>query len=182
MNSTSGFRPSLSAPTSLSEKHLRARRSCVRVFALLSIGIASGLSGCDGRTADRTERDVAFASLIDSLSEPNQSFDTDNLITNESSYLHAISTLEAAAISGGAYIGVGPAQNFSYMAQIRPEVAFLVDIRRDNLLQHLMFKALFQVSDCQALFSANATIVALSFRHGLKLQLLNRVSIKPLFL
>jgi hypothetical protein len=46
-------------------------------------------------------------------------------------------------LEGGAYIGVGPDQNFSYIARLRPSVAFIVDIRRDNLLQHLFFKALF---------------------------------------
>jgi hypothetical protein len=33
-------------------------------------------------------------------------------------------------------------QSFSYIAAIRPAVAFMIDIRRDNLLMHLMFKAL----------------------------------------
>ena len=46
-------------------------------------------------------------------------------------------------MEGGAYIGVGPDQNFSYIAHIRPAIAFIVDIRRDNLLLHLLFKALF---------------------------------------
>ena len=49
-------------------------------------------------------------------------------------------------ITGGVYIGVGPDQNFSYIARIRPSVAFIVDIRRDNLLLHLLFKALFAAS------------------------------------
>jgi hypothetical protein len=51
--------------------------------------------------------------------------------------------LNRAGIRGGAYLGVGPDQNFSYIADIRPAVAFIVDIRRDNLLLHLLFKALF---------------------------------------
>jgi hypothetical protein len=50
-------------------------------------------------------------------------------------------------VHGGAYIGVGPDQNFSYMAQVRPELAFIIDIRRDNLLQHLLFRALFELAD-----------------------------------
>ena len=44
---------------------------------------------------------------------------------------------------GGAFIGVGPDQGFAYIAQVRPNVAFMIDIRRDNLLQHLFFKTLF---------------------------------------
>jgi hypothetical protein len=57
--------------------------------------------------------------------------------------LHVVPALEQAGIAGGVYIGVGPDQNFSYIARIRPAEAFIVDIRRDNLLLHLLFKALF---------------------------------------
>src|SRR5262249_46722228 len=39
-----------------------------------------------------------------------------------------------------------PDQNFSYIAQIRPNIVFITDIRRDNLLQHLVFKSLFALS------------------------------------
>ena len=52
--------------------------------------------------------------------------------------------LRERGISGGVYIGVGPDQNFSYIAHVRPSVAVIVDIRRDNLLLHLLFKALFE--------------------------------------
>jgi hypothetical protein len=91
-------------------------------------------------------RDSSFAARIARLSEPAGYFDTDNLISNETSYLHPVGALRALGVRGGAYIGVGPDQNFSYMAAVRPRVAYLMDIRRDNLLQHLMFKALFQRS------------------------------------
>lgn len=90
--------------------------------------------------------DSSFARLIARLSEDGGFFDTDNLISNETSYLHVIGAMERRGVSGGAYIGVGPDQNFSYIASIRPEIVFIVDIRRDNLLQHLFFKALFQHS------------------------------------
>jgi hypothetical protein len=54
--------------------------------------------------------------------------------------------LERAALRGGAYVGVGPDQNFSYIAAARPDVAFIIDVRRDNLLLHLLFKALFSLA------------------------------------
>ncbi len=85
----------------------------------------------------------SFAAEIQRLSEPEGAFDTDNLISNERSYLEVVPTLVARGVTGGAYIGVGPDQNFSYIARIRPSVAYLIDIRRDNLLLHLLFKALF---------------------------------------
>lgn len=87
-----------------------------------------------------------FARLVADLSEPGGYFDTDNLISNESSYLHVMGKLRQMGVSGGAYIGVGPDQSFSYIAQIRPRIAYIIDIRRDNLLQHLFFKSLFALS------------------------------------
>ena len=86
---------------------------------------------------------AAFADVIERLSEPPGTFDTDNLISNERSYLDVIPAIVARPVQGGAYVGVGPDQNFSYIARIRPSVAYLVDIRRENLLLHLLFKALF---------------------------------------
>jgi hypothetical protein len=86
---------------------------------------------------------TAFAAEIARLSEAPGAFDTDNLISNERAYLEVIPALVAAGVTGGAYIGVGPDQNFSYIARIRPSIAYLIDIRRDNLLLHLLLKALF---------------------------------------
>jgi hypothetical protein len=54
--------------------------------------------------------------------------------------------LRERGVKGGAYVGVGPDQSFSYIAEIQPEVAFMIDIRRDNMLQHLMFRSLFRRS------------------------------------
>ena len=86
----------------------------------------------------------SFASLVSELSERPGYFDTDNLVSNERSYLHVAPDLVALRGRGrGVYLGVGPDQNFSYIAQLRPSLAILVDIRRDNLLLHLLFKALF---------------------------------------
>jgi hypothetical protein len=84
-----------------------------------------------------------WRALVDSLSEPGGFFDTDNLVSNESSFLNVLGPMRRLNVFGGAYVGVGPDQNFSYIAQQRPELAFILDIRRDNLLQHLLFKALF---------------------------------------
>ena len=75
--------------------------------------------------------------MVTEFSEPDGYFDTDNLISNETTYLDAAVALRESKSSGGIYIGVGPDQNFSYIAQIKPEMAYLVDLRRDNLLLHL---------------------------------------------
>jgi len=91
-----------------------------------------------------------FAKRIAQLSEPGGHFDSNNLVSNEKSYLHVVPALREAGLHGGVYIGVGPDQNFSYIAQTRPSIAFIVDIRRDNLLLHLLFKALFQLGSTRA--------------------------------
>ena len=88
----------------------------------------------------------AFAAQIAALSEAPGYFDTDNLISNERSYLQVLPELQRRQVRGGAYLGVGPDQNFSYIAQVRPAIAIIVDVRRDNMLLHLLFKALFSSS------------------------------------
>lgn len=112
----------------------------------LRIGAASAaLATGDPEVRERAAQatDSSFAQLIEQLSEPGGYFDTDNLISNEASYLHVMGTLDDLEVRGGAYIGVGPDQNFSYIAQVRPAIAFIIDIRRDNLLEHLLFKSVF---------------------------------------
>src|SRR6267154_2241636 len=111
---------------------------------LLAVSLAVALGTSQARTATQTVS--GFAALSEQLSEPNGDFDTDNLISNESSYLHVIPALEQGGVTGGVYVGVGPDQNFSYIARIRPAAAFIIDIRRDNLLLHLLFKAIFSAS------------------------------------
>ena len=54
--------------------------------------------------------------------------------------------------TGGAYIGVSPEQNFSYMAALQPRIAFILDIRRENLDLQLLYKALFELSADRADF------------------------------
>lgn len=88
-----------------------------------------------------------FAGLVARLSEPGGFFDSDNLVSNETSYLHVVPAFRAMGVKGGAYLGVGPEQNFSYLAEIQPDIALLIDIRRDNLLLHLLFKAMFETAE-----------------------------------
>ena len=98
--------------------------------------------------------DSTFARLVARLSESGGYFDSDNLMSNEASYLHVLGRMRAMGVSGGAYLGVGPDQNFSYIAQVRPRIAFIIDIRRDNMLQQLLFKAAFTRARDRAEFLA----------------------------
>jgi len=119
-----------------------------------AVALALTATACDGQVDDRRAADSEFAALIERLSEPGGHFDTDNLISNETSYLHVMGALREMDVTGGAYLGVGPGQNFSYIAQIRPSIAFIVDIRRDNLLHHLLYKALFELAGNRAEYLA----------------------------
>ena len=93
------------------------------------------------------EPEIKLAPLSAQLSEPGGYFDTDNLISNETAYLQVADQLADSAPTGGVYVGVGPDQNFSYIARVRPRYAFILDIRRQNMLQHLLFAALFARAD-----------------------------------
>jgi hypothetical protein len=93
-----------------------------------------------------TLADQEFEQLSLELSEEPGYFDTDNLISNEISYQQVVPTLKEVTRAGQVYLGVGPDQNFTYIVQVRPATAIVIDIRRDNLLQHLYFKQVIEAS------------------------------------
>ncbi|HYR88861.1 MAG TPA: hypothetical protein VE422_32590 [Terriglobia bacterium] len=87
-----------------------------------------------------------FGRYIDEWSEPEGYFDSDNFISNETSYLHVIDQLRQRVKPGGIYLGVGPDQNLSYIVHTQPSLAIITDIRRQNMLEHLLFKTLFEMA------------------------------------
>ncbi len=89
---------------------------------------------------------INIAQLSQKISEPGGYFGSDNLVSNELSYQHIIPKFNELGVTGGVYVGVGPDQSFTYIAAIKPSKAFMIDIRRDCLLHHLLFKALFMMS------------------------------------
>jgi hypothetical protein len=93
-----------------------------------------------------------FPQYIDDLSEPEGYFDTHNFISNETSYLHVIPELKKQVRPGFVYLGVGPDQNFPYIVNTRPALAIITDIRRQNMLEHLLYKAIFDLSATRAEF------------------------------
>lgn len=95
-----------------------------------------------------------FARLSRELSEPGGHFRSDNFTSNETSYLHIVQKMRELGAIGGAYIGVGPEQNYTYIAKVRPRLAFLIDIRRQAIIQHLMYKAIFLLSPTRGEFLA----------------------------
>lgn len=124
------------------------------ILLLLSIFVASpALSQQSAKQAALESVPAAeFARIVREFSEEGGYFMSDNFTSNETSYLHVVDKLRELGVTGGAYIGVGPEQNFTYIAKVRPRIAFIVDIRRQAMIQHLMYKAIFHLSPNRAQF------------------------------
>jgi hypothetical protein len=96
--------------------------------------------------------DQTYTKMIASMSEPDGQFRFENFLSNELQYQYVIPPLNSATRPGGVYMGVGPEQNFTYIAALRPKIAFITDIRRQNMLELLMYKAIFELSPDRAEF------------------------------
>ena len=137
---------------------LRRRRLVfILVTAIFSLSGVAFFGPRDRVAADTLPKQVsdrAFWKMVVDFSEADGFFRSDNLISNETTFQEVIPDLKKRASANGVYLGVGPDQNFTYIAALRPRMAFIVDIRRQNMLQHLMYKALIEMSDDRADFMA----------------------------
>ena len=95
--------------------------------------------------------DQEFWRISSTLSEPDGYFQSENLVGNERPLQQVVPALREMT-RGGAYLGVAPDQNFTYIVALEPRIAFIVDIRRGNLLEHLMYKAIIELSPTRADF------------------------------
>ncbi len=116
---------------------------CLLPFAL-SLVAAPGVPSKIG--------DAEFWRIVTGFSEPGGYFPSNNFVSNEMEYQTVIPELLTTVEPGGVYLGVGPDQNFTYISALRPKMAFIVDIRRQNMLQHLMYKALMEMAPTRADF------------------------------
>jgi hypothetical protein len=96
--------------------------------------------------------DQQFWSLSKDSSEEDGFFRSDNLLSNETSFQEILPGLLRVAKPSRVYMGVGPEQNFTYIAALKPAMAVIIDIRHGNLDVHLMYKALFELSKDRAEF------------------------------
>jgi hypothetical protein len=108
---------------------------------LLTAPSSRALESLPDRISDRE-----YWQIVSDFSEEDGYFRFENFLSNEEAFQYVIPTLKEMTQSGGAYLGVGPEQNFTYLAALRPKIAFIIDIRRQNMLEHLMYKALFELS------------------------------------
>jgi hypothetical protein len=126
---------------------------------VLVVALAASVSAIPARSTAQLARsmpdsltDREFWQFFTTMSEPGGSFISENFVSNEQTYQDVIPTLQRSLTPGGVYLGVGPEQNFTYIANLKPRMAVIFDIRRQNAMAHLMYKALFELSPTRAEF------------------------------
>ncbi|MBA3640547.1 MAG: hypothetical protein M3541_07100 [Acidobacteriota bacterium] len=122
------------------------------VIAVISAGYLSVQTSVGAGALPEQLSDKSFWALSTELSEQNGYFRSANLVSNEVWMQHVIADLVKGTKPGRVYLGVGPEQNFTYIAATKPAMVFIVDVRRENLQLHLMYKALFELSKDRAEF------------------------------
>jgi hypothetical protein len=126
-------------------------KRCAMLAAMLSAFV---LPAKAADTIPAAYSDAEFWRMIDAFSEPNGAYQYENFVSNEISFQTAIPEMKRQTKAGGVYLGVGPEQNFTYIAALEPKVAFIIDIRRQNLVELLLYKALFEISADRADFAS----------------------------
>jgi hypothetical protein len=128
----------------------RGRRGLlVALVAMSAVACRASAQRMPARLADST-----FWRLMNEYSEPWGTFRSENFVSNETALQWVIPKLVRRVPPGGVYIGVAPDQNFTLITALRPSIAFIVDIRHQNAVEHLMYKALIELSKDRADFLA----------------------------
>jgi hypothetical protein len=140
------FLPNSSRLQLPSLERLQRRRAWVVAAVVIAVALLARPPLRAADTLPAQLSDDLFWKMIEDLSEPGGAFQSENFLSNETGFEAVIPRLVQMTRPDGAYMGVGPEQNFTYIAAIRPKIAFIVDIRRQNMLEHMMYKALFELS------------------------------------
>ena len=105
---------------------------------LLSIALFTGLSR-SAETLPQQLSDAEYWKMITDFSEAAGYYQYNVDTSNEMTYQNSLPDLTKTPRAGGAYLGDGPEQNFTYIAALQPKIAFIFDIRREMMLDHLMY-------------------------------------------
>jgi hypothetical protein len=132
-------------------------RSSLKRFAVVASFVASFVAPfvstiAAAQTIPSRLSDKELWQLNADYSEANGYFRSDNFLSNETGFQYVIPALKQRIAPGSVYLGVGPEQNFTYIVALQPRIAFIFDIRRGNMIAHLMYKALFETSPDRAEF------------------------------
>src|SRR5437667_12912462 len=136
------------APMNLSQFSVKPRH-LIFIACLVVCSVSAGRFVPAGRAAAPAPAELTdrqFWSLSKDSSEEDGFFRSDNLLSNETSFQYIIPELVKVTKPGRVYLGVGPEQNFTYIAALKPAMAFIIDIRHGNLDVQLLYKALFELS------------------------------------
>jgi hypothetical protein len=154
-----------------SRVRMRFQGRLARTFAFAAVGIAcsqtAGAPRANSTRADAVSAvpaqsqsssvpnkltDAEFWQFVNDFSEPGGYFRSDNFVSNENSFQYVIPELLRTTTPGGVYLGVAPDQNFTYLIALKPRLAFIIDIRRQNMVHHLMYKAMIEMANDRADF------------------------------
>src|SRR5262249_9863631 len=131
----------------------RQQSLVLRPYILAAIFVLFvAVGSTSGQSIPERIPDDQFWKLSTDMSEADGTFRSDNLLSNEIFFQYVIPDLLKTAKTERAYLGVGPEQNFTYIAALKPKIAIILDIRRGNLDLHLMYKAIFELSKDRADF------------------------------
>jgi len=133
-------------------QHLSFQELCVTVFVFASLLMLSIWLFNLPTPLSAQISDAEFRRMVLDFSEVGGSFRFDNVVSNELPFQNVIPKIKQRVQPGGVYLGVGPEQNFTYLAAFEPRIAFIVDIRRQNVLEHLLYKAVFEMASDRADF------------------------------
>src|SRR6185436_16358848 len=97
---------------------LQKRYILIAVLVLILAG--NGAAVLAQSIPDRLSDDQ-FWKISSESSEPDGTFRSDNLLSNEIYFQYVIPDLMKTAKSERIYMGVGPEQNFTYIAALKPK-------------------------------------------------------------
>src|SRR5215471_7127308 len=106
---------------------MRTRRHFVFAAFLLVVQFAVNSVAHAADTLPSQLSDEQFWKLSTEFSEPDGTFRSDNLLSNETYFQYVIPQLNETAKQGRVYMGVGPEQNYTYIAALKPQMVFIVD-------------------------------------------------------
>ena len=130
---------------------MKPRRLFPAIIAVLLLTVATpSFRAADPLPAQLS--DEAYWKMITDFSEDGGYFRFENFLSNELGFQYVIPALKEITKPGGVYMGVGPEQNFTYIVALEPRIAFITDIRRQNMLELMMYKAFFELSPDRADF------------------------------
>jgi hypothetical protein len=122
----------------------------LQIFLVVLVLFTPALRAADTLPASLSDKE--FWKLVTDFSEPGGNFVFEMYMSNEETFQQILPDLLTRVQPGGVYLGVAPEQNFTYIAALRPKMAFIIDIRRENMVELLMYKALFEMSPNRAEF------------------------------